>query len=633
MEVQMARMPSPASAAKLPNGRRNTINIGSDLATTAVVAQRWRVLDQARKSCLFPQNKFRERWDVAMIVLLIFTATVTPFEVAFLDGDVNVLFAINRVVDMAFIIDLIFNFLTPYRGSAAEGREWVISKKEISKKYLKTWFIVDFLSVLPLDLIGIVASIDTLSRLRIIRVLRLLKLLKLFRVLRAMRILKRFETKVAINYQLLLLVKFLVGIVFISHWVACIFTFAGDYDSLVRNGTVGDVEANSSVSARLLSPGDIRFESSWIVEQGLEDKGSFAVYTASLYWAVMTLSTIGYGDIIPISYTEHIVAVMVMLMGASLWAYIVGKVCGIVQELDKHTTHFRMLMDDLNYFMASRNLDPDLQRRVREFFHQARRMRRIDEYRVVLDRLSPQLQNNVSYEVNNGWIRRVPYFRPLDKPEHRACLASIAKHLVPVVYIPEEVITGSYLHIVVRGVAVEHGSGLLYWSGRVWGEKMVLETLSPDDFPSIKALTYVDAFYLTKEALLLSLEEFPTQETMIRRYALMLSFLFRVKKIRRLPLEQQAAEIEKMRSPQQRGAQRPVEASDSIGSETSGSEGAQVFGRCSIDNDLVTLTKSDLTALMQRISARVSNDCVLPASFVSSLVSPQAIAYMNSQRE
>ncbi len=39
-----------------------------------------------------------------IILLLLFTATVTPFEVAFLETSLNGLFVVNRVVDVSFII-------------------------------------------------------------------------------------------------------------------------------------------------------------------------------------------------------------------------------------------------------------------------------------------------------------------------------------------------------------------------------------------------------------------------------------------------------------------------------------------------------------------------------------------------
>ena len=58
--------------------------------------------------------------------------------------------------------------------------------------------------------------------LRVLRVTRVLRLIKLVRLLRASRVFQRWETKIAINYSRLSLVKSLVTVTLLSHWFACI---------------------------------------------------------------------------------------------------------------------------------------------------------------------------------------------------------------------------------------------------------------------------------------------------------------------------------------------------------------------------------------------------------------------------
>jgi hypothetical protein len=52
-------------------------------------------------------------WDQNIFVLLMYTATVTPFEVSFLGNGMGTLFYLNRYVDLAFIIDICLNFFLP----------------------------------------------------------------------------------------------------------------------------------------------------------------------------------------------------------------------------------------------------------------------------------------------------------------------------------------------------------------------------------------------------------------------------------------------------------------------------------------------------------------------------------------
>lgn len=43
-----------------------------------------------------------KKWDFVMVACLLFTAVITPYEVAFLSSKLNALFVINRLVDLMF---------------------------------------------------------------------------------------------------------------------------------------------------------------------------------------------------------------------------------------------------------------------------------------------------------------------------------------------------------------------------------------------------------------------------------------------------------------------------------------------------------------------------------------------------
>ena len=68
-----------------------------------------------KKYLLFPKTPFMQRWDTILGVLLLYTAFITPYEVAFLATSIDsksaqTMFGINRIVDLFFFTDLFFNF-------------------------------------------------------------------------------------------------------------------------------------------------------------------------------------------------------------------------------------------------------------------------------------------------------------------------------------------------------------------------------------------------------------------------------------------------------------------------------------------------------------------------------------------
>jgi hypothetical protein len=69
----------------------------------------------------------------------------------------------------------------------------------------------------------------------------------------------------------------------------------------------------------------------------------YGLYVLSLYFSVMTLCTVGYGDIHPITFAEHIVCIIMMLVGGIVWAYLIGCLTAIVSNLDRHGNRFKQV--------------------------------------------------------------------------------------------------------------------------------------------------------------------------------------------------------------------------------------------------------------------------------------------------
>jgi voltage-gated potassium channel len=58
----------------------------------------------------------------------------------------------------------------------------------------------------------------------------------------------------------------------------------------------------------------------------------------ALWWAIVTLSTVGYGDIFPITPEGRAVGAVLMLLGITLWAGVTGTIASYFVTTDKSTT-------------------------------------------------------------------------------------------------------------------------------------------------------------------------------------------------------------------------------------------------------------------------------------------------------
>ena len=108
---------------------------------------------------LSPNDRAVKRWDLITFAALLFTAIVTPAEVAFID-DVdakqiwtlfaNPLWVLNRCVDVTFLCDICLQFFIGYR-DPSRGNVFIHDRWLIAKRYLRSWFLVDCVSTFPSD--------------------------------------------------------------------------------------------------------------------------------------------------------------------------------------------------------------------------------------------------------------------------------------------------------------------------------------------------------------------------------------------------------------------------------------------------------------------------------------------------
>jgi hypothetical protein len=245
------------------------------------------------------ESKYIGLWDIMTFQALVFTAIVTPYEVSFIAplDYVDSLFVINRLVDAIFFADLLLQFFlaiptTTKHASGSTVVVWETRFNRIARRYLKGMFCFDLfsLSVSGIDVVTLVmeGENEELRTLKVLRTVRVLRLVKLVRLLSASRILKHWETRVAINYEALVLFQCILKVMLFSHWSACFWTLQTTFVKslsttwLCDSNYCGDPEA------------DVRFE--FYASGGGNDDGILCyppgnIYAAALYWSMMTITS------------------------------------------------------------------------------------------------------------------------------------------------------------------------------------------------------------------------------------------------------------------------------------------------------------------------------------------------------
>mmetsp|Transcript_30211 Transcript_30211/g.98261 ORF Transcript_30211/g.98261 Transcript_30211/m.98261 type:complete len:764 (+) Transcript_30211:1556-3847(+) len=367
---------------------------------------------------IHPYSLFRRYWDVWLMTLLLYVALVLPFTIGF-DADPesgSALWIVDRNVDAFFIVDIFFSFLT---GIIVSG-DVCLKPRRIALDYMRTWLGLDVVSAFPFDLVAESQGMHNSGAYRsakLVRIMKLMRLIKLFRVLRLNRILSRLETRTTMKYGVMQLIKFCVVIAFSAHWLSCAwylcFTLEEDDGEWPR---WVDIVPGKSV----------------------EDQDYMAKYIACFYWAIMTMSTIGYGDIVPVTTEERVVAIFCMLVGAAVFGYGITQACALVANLNAGDVQFQRLMDDLNEYFDYRHIPSPLRMRVREYFHFKRHSASSMFFQEddLLTQMSDGLKLEVLTHVNQKLLRTVPFLRDANED----FINSVVDKLQKAVYGPQEMV-------------------------------------------------------------------------------------------------------------------------------------------------------------------------------------------------
>lgn len=134
-----------------------------------------------------------------MLIMMVGNLVIIPVGITFFTEQTTTPWIIFNVAsDTVFLLDLIMNFRT---GTVNEdSSEIILDPKIIKMNYLKSWFVVDFISSIPVDYIFLIVEkgmdsevYKTARALRIVRFTKILSLLRLLRLSRLIRYIHQWE--------------------------------------------------------------------------------------------------------------------------------------------------------------------------------------------------------------------------------------------------------------------------------------------------------------------------------------------------------------------------------------------------------------------------------------------------------
>ncbi|CAG9318440.1 unnamed protein product [Blepharisma stoltei] len=448
-----------------------------------------------------PESMFRMGWDFLAMLLIIYISISVPFRICF-DVAISGWWGyFEFLIAIIFMIDIAFSFNTGFYSRGA----LIMNRKEIAIFYLKGWFIADLASSIPYTWFtnGVFEQGDTSSSggasysqasrlLRFVKIFKFLRILRLVRIAKLKRILIKLEDYIASNTiaTFFVFLRLLAVVFFIAHWTACWWYFLGAYNMSDHPQT-------------------------WVTAAKIDNSPNFDKYITSLYWAFTTMTTVGYGDIVPLTVGEKIYAMFSMIVACGVFAYTVGSIGSLVSKQNAVENAYREQVVAVNRYMRKKDLPHDLQFRVRrylEYIWENKKKNNLDE-KQILSLLSEPLRDEIYAHIHGVIIKLCPIFEKYEAH----FISQLTRALESETYAPGDTV-------------IEEGemSSKMYFiqNGRVdiyhHQTKSTFKELGPGEYfgeiafftekprcASAKCLDFVDLLSLSRTNMNMLLEKFP----------------------------------------------------------------------------------------------------------------------------
>jgi CRP-like cAMP-binding protein len=437
---------------------------------------------------VLPRSRLRKRWDFVLVWLVLFSVVLAPLQLGFHSVFERLGWQVAQgVADIAFVLDLVLNFVTAFYDSEAN---LIADHRAIALHYLRSWFATDLVPAFPIDWIMALAG----SRPNVGRINQAIRVVRMIKVL---RMLKLKEGRLSIDVKHAHLVPsrslgwYIAGLAYLWHVVACGFW------------------------ALAWPPG----ADAWGASADLDGAPFIEQYLHALYWGVGTTGSLLYPT--PATPGQTIYSLFVVVVGLFVNGAIIGSIASLVSSLNARKQEERHRLDAVRRYLMYKKVPPSLRFSVLSYYRFLfSSMQSLDEQRVLRD-LPPMLQLQVDLVLARRLFTRIALFK-FFSPE---AILLLVQRLQPVLVLPGEIILkqgqgSTGLFFIVRGLVEVLRDGelvALMAVNEFFGERSLL-TDSPCG-ATVRAKDFSDLCLLEKTDVNFILAEFPAIVEQILHFA------------------------------------------------------------------------------------------------------------------
>ncbi|KAL4494240.1 hypothetical protein ABPG73_018759 [Tetrahymena malaccensis] len=215
-----------------------------------------------------------------------------------------------------------------------------------------------------------------------------------------------------LDFRIISLLLLFAGSLFYGHLFACIWYYVGTQN-----------------------------DQGWIDFNQLDRSDIYSNYICSYYYAVVTMTTIGYGDITAKTTEERFVMIFLALLSCGIFGFTINSIGNILSDFKQKSDMYLTELGKLNKYLSHYQVSTEVQTNARKYLKFVHQEKNKDQLSTLqsLNNLSDYLQKQIKMEVISKKLKQIHFIRNLLKEE---TILKLSLQVQENIYQPEQIILG-----------------------------------------------------------------------------------------------------------------------------------------------------------------------------------------------
>lgn len=249
--------------------------------------------------------------------------------------------------------------------------------------------------------------------------LKIARFLKIARLWRLGQFIKKVKEVLDLNPAIVRMAELLGVFVILAHWLACGMFWSGTFYQRYRTCNAGD-DADCKCYLDEEDIGGKCTSTTWTTSKSFMVEGSGEVtvadmdcnmqYLMTFYWTITTMTTVGYGDISPLTFYEFFMNVLMQIAGVTVFGFMVGNMSTLASMLQGRHGQLKEKLDEIQAFLQAMDVPKNLEKRVVKDMDHLYKTPNVIIKRDIIDAVPLSLAAQVSMELFQNALHQCPIF-------------------------------------------------------------------------------------------------------------------------------------------------------------------------------------------------------------------------------